>query len=139
MRNCNENLITQLKQAFGQGDENQGELRVTTEVVTIDNHKSARVTEIRDLPSLDMLYIRHPESYSIRELVTLLRSRRGDGCLEAAYRLENAAVSAESDYGRLLDICLLARDWASRLNGARNGTIQGDLATAYVVGEISRL
>ena len=58
-------ILAQLRGAFI--PEEKHESRLTTELLRIDNHNVARVTEIKDYPPEEQIYERYPDSISIRK------------------------------------------------------------------------
>ncbi|MBP5331145.1 MAG: hypothetical protein J6Y89_04780, partial [Lachnospiraceae bacterium] len=88
-------ILAQLQDAFVQ--EEKKESRVTTEVLRIDNHNVARVTQIRD-PSLEeKLYAKYPEAVTIREMITILGSSDDSDIKQAGLRLQKKTLDSFDD------------------------------------------
>ena len=64
-------ILAQLQDTFV--PEEKRESRLTTEVLRIDNHNVARVTQIKDPPLEDQIYAKYPDTVSIKEMIMLLR------------------------------------------------------------------
>ena len=104
-------ILAQLQDTFV--PEEKRESRLTTEVLRIDNHNVARVTQIKDPPLEDQIYAKYPDTVSIKEMIMLLRGNSESSVKEAGGRLRKAFVDAFDDEEMLMKIADICRDYES--------------------------
>ena len=104
-------ILAQLQDTFV--PEEKRESRLTTEVLRIDNHNVARVTQIKDPPLEDQIYAKYPDTVSIKEMIMLLRGNSESSVKEAGGRLRKSFVDAFDDEEMLMKIADICRDYES--------------------------
>ncbi|MCR5329774.1 MAG: hypothetical protein K6E62_01110 [Lachnospiraceae bacterium] len=88
-------ILAQLSDAFI--PEEKRELRLTTEVVRMDNHNVARVTEIRELSGEEQLYAKYPEAVAVKEMITILSRDSDRSVQKGADRLRELLMGSAED------------------------------------------
>ncbi|MCR5324052.1 MAG: hypothetical protein K6E85_12360 [Lachnospiraceae bacterium] len=101
-------ILVQLQDAFI--PEEKRESRLTTEVLRIDNHNVARVTEIKDPPLEEQLYAKYPDAIAIKEMIMILSGNNEKPVKEAGTRLRKKFVGAFEDPEMIIKLAAVCRD-----------------------------
>lgn len=105
-------ILTQLQDAFI--PEEKRESRLTTEVIRIDNHNVARVTEIKDLSVEEQLYAKYPDAVVIKEMITAMSKSTDSSVKKAGSRLREIFTEAFEDPEKINKLVNLCREYETK-------------------------
>ncbi len=133
-------LINSLKNAMETKSEPEDE-RLVFDSVSIERHNYARLVDIKDVKTEEQLYIKYPESYSVKELYNSLMD-----CNETS--MKNAAVDVKTkffeaaqneDDKRVSEIVNTASDLNGKLMSASSDPGRKNLVYMIIADTIKKL
>ena len=133
-------ILSGLKEAM-KPESAGSEDRVMTEVVSIDHHRAARVTEIKELQPETLVYDHFPEANLVRLLAGKLNSSHNSESRAAAAMLTDklAEAARAGDNNRIMEIIAACKEYEKRFNGSAIDSVTGEIAACYIAEEIRKL
>ncbi len=133
-------ILAQLSEEFVP-EKDQSLDRLKTEVVRIDGHNVARVTEIKDVVTEQGMFDAYPASYCIKDILVKLNSMKSMDARDAYYRLKTLYINAyrEQDFGSIESLIKKCKDFSQRLHATGGSSVKEGLVCTYIVSEISKL
>ena len=126
-------ILTQLQDAFGMEEQRQS--RITTEILRIDNHNVARVTQIKEPSIEEQLYAKYPEAVSVREMINILENNYEPHIKESGRRLRKMLIGAFGDEAMIQKLVKACREYQTKFYGTPD-SIRKQLLLYYFVSEI---
>ena len=129
-------ILAQLRGVFI--PEEKRESRLTTELLRIDNHNVARVTEIKDYPPEEQIYERYPDSISIKEMTMVLSGNSESSVKEAGTRLRKMFLDSLEDIDRIREIATVCRDFETKYYSTADD-IKKQLVLYCLISELDKM
>ena len=129
-------ILAQLQDAFGSDE--RPEARLTTEVVRIDNHNVARVTQIKDPTIEEQLYAKYPDALSVKEMIGILESNPESNIKSTGLKLHRMLTGAFSDEEAIQKLVKICRDYESKLYSTSDG-VKKQLVLYCFVADLDKL
>lgn len=131
-------ILEQLKDAFVP-DNTVKESRVTTEVVRMDGHNVARVTNITQVSQGEEIYAKYPKSYVVKNLIGILKTVNMVDAVKACDKLEHTLFALAHKPDELDELLRICTECEQRIYGSPIGSTQREMVYYYIIDRILKL
>ena len=129
-------ILSQLQDAFV--TEDKIDHRVATEVVRIDNHNAARLTQIKQPTVEEQLYAKYPDAVNVKEMIAILGSNSETSVKLAGTKLKKMLMDAFNDPVTVGKLVSLSRDFHAKFYSTSND-IKKQMVLYCFVSEMNKI
>lgn len=132
-------LINGLKDAMTKETEQKD--RLVFDSVSIDRHNYARLVDIKDEKTEEQMYMKYPDSFKIRALITTLQASRESSMKKAAddLKLKFLTAAEAGDDRRVENIIKTSSELSDKLTSALSQPAMISLIYMMVADAINKL